>query len=176
MNKLENIWAIFLCLFFPYLPSIGQQDYLANVQFYNYENGLAGRFANCTFKDSRGLVWIGTQFGLNRFDGRDFLLFNQASGLPFNQVMEIHEDSEGWLWLFRSCYHKQGCTRNLAFLHSITHEVHTFEEHFGDKVDFGPEDVVSIMTNEIGDVFLNAKQQIVHWSGGDLMRKIDLSD
>ncbi len=172
----------FYRLFFPLITLLFwghglllSQDYLANVQFYNHENGLAGRFANCTFKDSRGLIWIGTQFGLNRFDGRDFLLFNEASGLPFPQVMEIHEDSEGWLWLFRNCFHKQGCTRNLAFLHSITHEVHTFEEHLGDKVDFRPEDVVSIVTNEFGDVFLSAERQVVQWSGEEILRKIDLT-
>ena len=32
-------------------------------------HGLSNSQANCVLKDSRGYVWIGTQFGLNRFDG-----------------------------------------------------------------------------------------------------------
>ena len=32
-------------------------------------NGLSNSQANCVLKDSRGYVWIGTQYGLNRFDG-----------------------------------------------------------------------------------------------------------
>ncbi|MFT4761244.1 MAG: ligand-binding sensor domain-containing protein [Paraglaciecola sp.] len=91
------------------------QKYLIDVEFYNHENGLAGKYANCSFKDSRGIFWIGTQFGLSRFDGRDFLNFRENTGLPFNQVMEIQEDSEGWLWLFRNCQLKSNCIRELAF-------------------------------------------------------------
>lgn len=150
------------------------QDYLANVKFYNYENGLAGRFANCTFEDSRGLIWIGTQFGLNRFDVRDFITFNEASGLPFNQVMEIHEDSEGWLWLFRSCKEKRSCTRNLAFLHSITLEILTFEERFGEEIDFDPKEIVSIATNEKREVFLTGNKMVLHWKEGEIVQKLNL--
>ena len=152
------------------------QDFLVNIKFYNYENGLAGRFANCTFKDSRGIIWIGTQFGLNMFDGRDFLTFNESTGLPFPQVMEIYEDSEGWLWLYRSCVEKQSCTYDLAFLHTITHQVLTFEERFGTLVDFTQADITSIVTNENDDVFFSAKNQIIQWSGGKIKRKIDSAE
>lgn len=152
------------------------QDYLANIQFYNSENGLAGRYANCTFKDSRGLIWIGTQFGLNRFDGRDFLLFDEVFGLPFNQVMEIHEDSEGWLWLFRTCKEKQICSRDLAFIHSITHEVHTFEEHFGEQLNFKSDEIFSILSDHNLNIFISAKRQIVRWAEGKVQHNIDLSE
>ena len=177
INLITLICRVFayLLLLLLWLPC-NAQGYLADVQFYNYENGLAGRFANCTFKDSRGIVWIGTQFGLNRFDGRDFLTFNETTGLPFPQVMEIYEDAEGWLWLYRSCVGKQSCTYNLAFLHAITHQVLTFEERFGDQVDFPQADITSIVTNENDDVFLSARKQVIQWSGGKIKRKIDLTD
>ena len=32
-------------------------------------DGLSNTQANCILRDSRGLVWIGTSFGLNRYDG-----------------------------------------------------------------------------------------------------------
>ena len=90
INNLTQLHLILCFLIIGCTPSLFTQEYLANVKFYNYENGLAGRFANCTFKDSRGIIWIGTQFGLNQFDGRDFLTFNEVSGLHFNRVTEIH--------------------------------------------------------------------------------------
>ena len=33
------------------------------------QNGLSSSQINCIFKDSRGYVWIGTPYGLNRYDG-----------------------------------------------------------------------------------------------------------
>ena len=32
-------------------------------------DGLSNTQVNCIFRDSRGLVWIGTPYGLNRYDG-----------------------------------------------------------------------------------------------------------
>lgn len=151
------------------------QDYLANIQFYNQENGLAGQYANCTFRDSRGLIWIGTQFGLHRFDGRDFLIFNEATGLPFPQVMQIHEDSEGWLWLFRNCFGKMSCTRDLSFFHSITHEVQTFEERFGPNINFSAEDIISSVSTEDGTIFLGLNNKIIHWKEGAIAQTIELN-
>ena len=88
LNKLTLFILFFL--FLGSNNSLFAQEYLTNIEFFTPENGLAGRFANCTFKDSRGIIWIGTQFGLNQFDGRDFLTFNEVSGLHFNRVTEIH--------------------------------------------------------------------------------------
>ncbi len=170
---LSPVYFICFFLYFHGNKDLFAQNYLANVQFYNYENGLAGRFVNYTFRDSRGIIWVGTQFGLNRFDGRDFLTFNEASGLLFNQVMEIHEDSEGWLWLFRTCFGKQNCIRNLQFFHSVTHEVRSFEEHFGEQVDFRPKDVLSILSEEKEGVFVSAADQVIQWKKGEVVRKLN---
>ncbi len=149
-----TVYAIFLLSF----GLLAAQEYITDVEFYSPENGLSGRYANCSYQDSRGIFWIGTQFGISRFDGRDFLNFNEGSGLPFNQVMEIHEDSEGWLWLFRNCQLKSNCTRELAFLHSVTHEIRSFEEHLTNSNDFLPRDIESIIENEKGDIFFSARK------------------
>ncbi len=176
--RTNRSWLICIFLFFlvEESASLLSQNYLTNVQFYNYENGLAGRYTNCTFRDSRGLIWVGTQFGLNRFDGRDFLTFDETSGLPFNQVMEIHEDSEGWLLLHRTCVGKESCIPNLAFFHTITHEVHSFDEHLGELVNFEAKDIISIYSEEDGTIFLSARGQVIQWKNGAIIRKIDLSD
>lgn len=169
---LKIILYIFLFLSFYQLTA---QEYLIDVEFYKPENGLAGRYANCSFKDSRGIFWIGTQFGLSRFDGRNFLNFTEATGLPFNQVMEIKEDSEGWLWLFRNCQLKSNCIRELVFFHSLTHEIHTFKEHFKNELDFLPKDIESIIQNDKGDIFFSAKKKVYQWSEGAIIKETDFS-
>lgn len=113
-------------------------EFIYNITTYNTDNGLAGRYANFIHKDHRGLIWMGTQHGLHRFDGHEFKIFDEDTGLPFNQVMAIYEDAEGWLWLFRSCFHKDKdyCFKDCVFMHSVTHEVKTFEAFFGDEIPF----------------------------------------
>jgi len=53
------------------------------------------------FVDSRDILWIGTENGLNRYDYRtdSFNVFNNIDGLPTNTINAIEEDDLGYLWL-----------------------------------------------------------------------------
>ena len=66
-------------------------------------DGLSNTQTNCIFRDSRGLVWIGTPYGLNRYDGyRIRCYYSQAKDtttLFKSYVDEVQEDAEGSLWL-----------------------------------------------------------------------------
>ncbi len=123
--------------------SAAQENYTYTRTVYNSENGLAGNYANYIHKDSRGILWFGTQHGLHRFDGHDFKIFDEDTGLPFNHVMEIYEDAEGWLWLYRSCQGKDKdyCYKDIVFFHSITHEIKSLEVFFEQKVPFNPREI-----------------------------------
>jgi signal transduction histidine kinase/ligand-binding sensor domain-containing protein len=74
-------------------------------QFRNYsiEQGLSQSVVNCVIQDSRGFVWVGTQNGLNRFNGYDFTeyLFNpdDSTTLSNNWVYSIAEDGESNIWV-----------------------------------------------------------------------------
>jgi signal transduction histidine kinase/ligand-binding sensor domain-containing protein/CheY-like chemotaxis protein/HPt (histidine-containing phosphotransfer) domain-containing protein len=58
---------------------------------------------NAIAQDSQGYIWIGTQDGLDRYNGIDFSHFNvvrnDASSLSNNWVNHIFNDSEGRLWI-----------------------------------------------------------------------------
>ncbi|MGN1228673.1 MAG: two-component regulator propeller domain-containing protein [Prevotella sp.] len=66
-------------------------------------NGLSNSQANCVLKDSRGYVWIGTQYGLNRFDGfrvRSFYSKTSANkSLKFDFYDALYEASDGMIWI-----------------------------------------------------------------------------
>ena len=66
---------------------------------FNVDNGLPSNTVRCVFKDSKGLIWIGTQSGLVRYDGKNFFVFDESTGLVANEVMSIAEDGFGNLWL-----------------------------------------------------------------------------
>jgi ligand-binding sensor domain-containing protein len=52
----------------------------------------------CVFKDSRDLLWIGTDAGLCTFDGKSFKIFKPSDGMSASQVWAIAEDEEGNMW------------------------------------------------------------------------------
>ena len=66
-------------------------------------NGLSNSQANCVLKDSRGYVWIGTQYGLNRFDGfrvRSFYSKTSANkSLRFDFYDDLYEALDGKIWI-----------------------------------------------------------------------------
>jgi two-component system sensor histidine kinase ChiS len=54
-------------------------------------------------QDSQGFIWIGTQDGLNRFDGYTFTVYkndpDDANSLSLNSILSLHEDDDGALWV-----------------------------------------------------------------------------
>lgn len=69
---------------------------------YNASNGLSSRNINCLTQDSRGVMWIGTEEGLNRFDGVNFRWYLSDDGpgaIPENEVNHILPAENGKLWV-----------------------------------------------------------------------------
>ena len=73
--------------------------------------GLSNSMVNSILRDSQGYVWLGTGYGLNRYDGyrvRTFFSYDQdTTTLRNNRIDEIQEGHGGRLWL------KQGMNYSL---------------------------------------------------------------
>ncbi len=69
---------------------------------YSLQEGLSNYWVNCLFQDRNGFLWIGTQAGLNRFDGYGFRQYVHSSDTDStnrrNSVWAIAEDEDGNLW------------------------------------------------------------------------------
>ena len=61
--------------------------------------GLPSDYVNCVFEDSKGYLWIGTDKGACRYDGREFQYFNSDNGLLSNFVSCFAEDALGNIWI-----------------------------------------------------------------------------
>ena len=76
---------------------------LIRFQNFSREHGLSSRTINCMLQDRMGFLWIGTQDGLNRYDGRNFVhfrsQFRNPQSLPSNLVTCLLEDGNGYLWV-----------------------------------------------------------------------------
>ncbi|HVU84519.1 MAG TPA: two-component regulator propeller domain-containing protein, partial [Puia sp.] len=68
-----------------------------------HEQGLSNSTIECIFQDSRGFIWFGTRDGLNRYDGRDMVVFKNNPGdsgsISDNYIRFIYEDRKQVLWI-----------------------------------------------------------------------------
>ena len=68
----------------------------------NTGNGLSHNNVNCILQDQRGFLWIGTDDGLNRYDGRRFQTFRHdpdTISVSGNIIKDLLEDKDGVIWI-----------------------------------------------------------------------------
>ncbi len=67
------------------------------------EHGLSQSVVNTIAQDRDGFLWLGTQDGLNRYDGYQFTVYRRQSdnpqSLPDNQINALAVDEAGTLWV-----------------------------------------------------------------------------
>lgn len=69
----------------------------------NIEEGLSQSVVNAIVQDRQGFLWLGTQDGLNRYDGNTFKVYKPEPGNPNSLsdgwVTALFVDSDGFLWV-----------------------------------------------------------------------------
>jgi ligand-binding sensor domain-containing protein/serine phosphatase RsbU (regulator of sigma subunit)/GAF domain-containing protein len=64
----------------------------------NKNQGLSSNYVKVFCQDKQGFIWVGTENGLNRYDGYNFQVFRHKNGdnfsLPNNDIKDIIEDSD----------------------------------------------------------------------------------
>ncbi len=94
-----------ICLFLLLLSSSLSSWSQPTLQFQNFtqRDGLASNYVLSICQDYQGFIWIGTENGLNRFDGQQFVSFRfdpeDTQTLDNNWVRIIIEDSHQTLWM-----------------------------------------------------------------------------
>jgi len=126
MKRLGTI--LFFC-FVLLIHCFSQQYTFSN---YTINDGLSQSVINCLFQDSKGFIWIGTQNGLNRFNGEAFDIYrfnpSDTNSISNNWIFAISEDQEGNLWigtkggLFKY-FQKQNIFKQINYQANFMHDV-----------------------------------------------------
>ncbi|MFN7918574.1 MAG: ATP-binding protein [Bryobacteraceae bacterium] len=66
---------------------------------YGQKDGLGNLSVECLYQDRAGFVWIGTENGLFRYDGKHIIDFGTGAGLAGNYVQALHQSQDGTLWV-----------------------------------------------------------------------------
>lgn len=72
----------------------------------NVKQGLSTNTVTCFLQDSQGFMWVGTQDGLNRYNGHTFEVYRYETKNPHsltnNYINYLYEDSNGTIWVATS--------------------------------------------------------------------------
>jgi len=99
---IQNISCMVLCIFVyaSITTTYAQQNTL--FQFEHIKNEQ-GPLIYCILQDGRGFLWVGTNNGLNKYDGYTFTNYKHDSADPnslnSNNISAIYEDKEGIIWI-----------------------------------------------------------------------------
>jgi diguanylate cyclase (GGDEF)-like protein len=118
------------------------------------EHGLSQSSVLAIFQDSKGFLWLGTQSGLNLYDGKDFSLFSADGGpgrsLSNDEVQAICEDRDGMIWVGT----KQG-------LNGLDPDSGRIEQHPGQHLPSNA--VVSLCCARDGAVWVGTRQGVARF-------------
>jgi len=101
MRRFKKLFHAFIIPFVALIQVTGQPLYPC--YHLGTEEGLSNSNVRTILKDSYGFLWIGTESGLNRYDGCGFKVYTEKIGvdnslLP-NDILELQEDGLGNIWI-----------------------------------------------------------------------------
>ena len=83
------------------LNVVGQPSYIFH--HLNTNDGLSNSNVRTILRDSYGFLWIGTGYGLNRYDGYGFKVYLKnkdiSKSLSDNEILDLQEDGLGNIWI-----------------------------------------------------------------------------
>ena len=98
MKKFSFLFAFFGLVHLLY----GQQKEYKFINF-SSKNGLTSNSVNAILKDKHGFMWFGTEDGLNRFDGQNFVAYHHndrdSTSIGRGPVVAMTQDKSGKIWL-----------------------------------------------------------------------------
>jgi ligand-binding sensor domain-containing protein/serine phosphatase RsbU (regulator of sigma subunit) len=138
---LFNLFVSFEC--FP-------QEY--NFDYWGVDEGLSQSVINCIYQDFEGYLWIGTQNGLNQFNGYSFKSYlnnpNDTTTISGNWVYDILEDKKGFIWVST----KQGVSK----LNKRTEKFIQLDHRKNEVLEVPNRVVYGLELDAEGNVILNA--------------------
>jgi len=81
-----------------------QAQNLPFFQYYTERDGLSDNNVQSILRDQKGYLWVGTTYGLNRFDGYTFRQYLPDARQPDRTVCheiitDLEQDSSGFIWI-----------------------------------------------------------------------------
>ena len=139
MNAMKQIVILTLTLVFALTLKAD------NAKLYQVGDKLSSSLIDCVVQDNYGYIWIGTEYGLNKFDGYRFTNYmmdvNDTTSICSNEITTILVDRKGRLWI--------GSDRGLSLYSYVTNAFrrYLFPDGVSPRVE-------SMAQNSDGDILI----------------------
>ncbi len=157
MKFIIEIKYLLLLIFILLQTSVISQYVQPKFEHYSVSNGLSSNQISSIIQDSKGFLWVGTEDGLNRFDGYTFKIYRNKRGdnhsLSNNFIWSLFEDKDGIIWI----------GTDGGGLNKFDPVTEKFERFLNDK-----EIQNTISSNIVQNVFVDSKNNLwaSTWGGG----------
>ena len=150
MRGILRFNLIFLQAFILYSVPYFAQVKSIRLDHLTIEQGLSQSSVNCIAQDSTGFLWIGTQDGLDRYDGYSFVVYkpvpNDVSSISDNYIGCLLVDKFGNLWI--------GTDNGLNKYNSATDTFIPFKNIAGDTGSISSNYINSISEDKNGNLWI----------------------
>lgn len=98
-------FSLLVFLAFFSVAAVGQSQsgsiYDFDIKHWNSADGLSSNSVRAISQDQLGYLWVGTLYGLNRFDGHRFTQFSTKTSrqLASNSINKLVLDQQGYMWV-----------------------------------------------------------------------------
>jgi ligand-binding sensor domain-containing protein/two-component sensor histidine kinase len=167
MNKIP----ILIGLTFQVMLLKAQDSVLLASRHLDLQNGLADHHVKYIFQDKRGIIWLNTVNGLQRFNGNQFYTFTYNQQQPGKSLPSgimnfgIAEDKEGNIW---SVTEHEGPVK----IQQVTGYVSSFRQFVQSREQLRTHTVVCTNKNKLYVSSINGLQQI----SNDTLRTVPLDE
>ncbi len=103
MLKKNTIFITILLAILLLPDSLFAQNQKMQFEHFKIEDGISQSTVQAIMQDKDGFIWLGTKYGLNRFDGYKFYVYNfskkDSNTISDGFIRTIFQDSFGNLWI-----------------------------------------------------------------------------
>ena len=141
--KAISLFIFFLFFTIPTPHSIAQFTYeldkTTRFEKMGPEEGLSSGYVTCLHQDKYGFIWIGTQYGLNLYDGYEVKVFyadpKNPQSLFNNFIINIFEETDGTMWFCTSMGISKYDRATHQFINYIADTINLEHDHnFSQKI------------------------------------------
>ncbi|MFK8008383.1 MAG: hypothetical protein AB8H03_18640, partial [Saprospiraceae bacterium] len=151
------------------------QEYFGETREIGMEEGLSHYKVLAFYPENNGM-WIGTDEGLNFYDGYNWKYWSKEKGqLSRREVNFIHKDQGDFLWLFNAKkIDERKHVRSIDILSVEKDSTFSFEQKFGKHAPFEIKDIQNFYQDQQKQLFFFAKKQLWKYTPSHLFQLVEL--
>ena len=168
----SRLYILYQLLGIVFWQSSLAQTTISHFKHLTIDDGLSQNSINCIHQDRFGFIWLGTQDGLNRYDGLRFVQYRHErtnpNSISNNYIWDIHEDEDGIFWL---ATFGGGLNR----LDPLTGKITCYKPVSGDPASFPSNRLFSIAEYPKGILWIGSNEGLIRFEKSTEQSKIFLA-